>query len=202
MLRTAVNPRKQRVAKSYLDKLFADSETVWVVHYSCESFYDRVDGRSPRITSIALRKLSSGQTVSFSIHQAAERDGVSLNYIEEHYDALERRMLDEYFTHISSHRGMRYLHWNMRDINYGFAALEHRYKVLGGEPFVVDDKDKFDLSRLFIEIYGVGYVSHPRLENLLKLNSIKPRDFLSGKEEAAAFDSKKFVALHQYHCSG
>jgi hypothetical protein len=24
-----------------------------------------------------------------------------------------------------SHKGMKYIHWNMRDINYGFAAIEH-----------------------------------------------------------------------------
>jgi len=39
----------------------------WVIHYSCESFYDRPNGASPRITSIAVRKLDSGQTLSFSI---------------------------------------------------------------------------------------------------------------------------------------
>lgn len=42
---------------------------VVVVHYSCESFYDRPDGSTPRVTSIAVRNLGSGQTESFSISQ-------------------------------------------------------------------------------------------------------------------------------------
>jgi hypothetical protein len=44
-----------------------------------------------------------------------EQQGVPFNQIEEHYDALERRMLDAFFTHVGSHRGLKYLHWNMRE---------------------------------------------------------------------------------------
>ena len=69
----APSPKRQREGWATLNRVFEDAANVWVVHYSCESFYDRVEGRSPRITSIALRKLNSAQTVSFSIHQVAER---------------------------------------------------------------------------------------------------------------------------------
>jgi hypothetical protein len=34
---------------------------------------------------------------------------------------------------------MKYVHWNMRDVNYGFQAIEHRFRVLGGEPYIVED---------------------------------------------------------------
>jgi hypothetical protein len=187
---TALNPKKQKTGWSKIDGIFADTANVWVIHYSCESFYDRPNGASPRITSIAVRKLDTGQTLSFSIHQVAEQQGVPFNQIEEHYDALERRMLDAIFAHVGSHRGLKYLHWNMRDINYGFAAIEHRHRVLGGSPVIVDDDKKIDLARLLIDIYGVGYVGHPRLENLLAKNSIKPRDFLTGPQEAQAFENR------------
>ncbi len=177
--------------------MFADAPNTWVIHYSCESFYNRPNGASPRITSIAVRRLDSGQTLSFSIHQVAEERGVPFAEIEAHYDALERQMLGAFYAHVGGHRGMRYLHWNMRDINYGFAAIEHRFRVLKGEPVVVDDDKKIDLARLFIDIYGVGYVGHPRLENLLEKNSIKPRDFLTGPQEAEAFENRNYVGLHQ-----
>jgi len=177
--------------------VFADAPNTWVIHYSCESFYNRPNGASPRITSIAVRRLDSGQTLSFSIHQVAEERGVPFAEIEAHYDALERQMLGAFYAHVGGHRGMRYLHWNMRDINYGFAAIEHRFRVLKGEPVVVDDDKKSDLARLFIDIYGVGYVGHPRLENLLEKNSIKPRDFLTGPREAEAFENRNYVGLHQ-----
>jgi len=89
------------------------------------------------------------------------------------------------------------MHWNMRDINYGFQAIEHRYTVLGGTPTRVEESRKFDLARELIAIYGVGYIGHPRLENLVEKNKITNRDFLVGAQEAAAFENKEFVRLHQ-----
>jgi hypothetical protein len=194
---SAPDPRRQKEARAVLGRLFADAANVWVIHYSCESFYDRTDGRSPRITSIAVRRLDSGQTISFSIHQVAELKGIALDGITAHYDALEREMLDAYSNHIGGHRGMKYLHWNMRDINYGFAALEHRHRVLGGQQFVIPDENKFDLSRLLVDIYGVGYTGHPRLTTILERNRIQPRDFLNGASEAEAFVQQNYVGLHQ-----
>ncbi len=73
---TAPTPAKQKTAHAKLDSVFADAANTWVIHYSCESFYDRPNGASPRITSIAVRRLDSGQTLSFSIHQVAEERSI------------------------------------------------------------------------------------------------------------------------------
>jgi hypothetical protein len=99
------NPKRQRAGWSTLEKTFAEAANVWVIHYSCESFYDRPNGRSPRITSIALRNLSNGQTRSFSIHQVAEREQIEFGSIEQHYDHLEKKMLKEFFAHVGSFVG-------------------------------------------------------------------------------------------------
>ncbi|MER8368314.1 hypothetical protein [Mesorhizobium sp. M1378] len=149
------------------------------------------------MTSVAVRKLSDAQTHSFSIHQVAERQGVAFAEIEQHYDRLERVMLDAFFSFVGSYRNSHFLHWNMRDANYGFAAIEHRYTVLGGAPVVIDDDRKHDLSRLIINIYGKGYISHPRIESLIAKNHIRPLDFMTGAQEAAAFEQRNFYGLHQ-----
>src|SRR5262249_12052994 len=76
-------------------------------------------------------------------------------------------MFDAFYAHVGSFRKMKYLHLKMRHINYGFAALEHRCRVLGGPPVVVEDDKKIDLSRLRIDVFGVGYTSDrgPKREN-------------------------------------
>ena len=68
----------------------------------------------------------------------------------------------------------------MSDINFDFPAIEHRYGVLSGTPFTINDDWKFDLSRLLTDIYGNSYIGHPRLQRLMEKNNIKPRDFLVG----------------------
>ncbi|HEY0020460.1 MAG TPA: hypothetical protein VGC13_29450 [Longimicrobium sp.] len=170
---------------------------VLIIHYSCESFYDREDGRTPRVTSIAVRNMGNGQTESFSIHKVAELSRTPSSAITQEYDRLERAMLDEYFEFVRTHQGYKWVHWNMRDINYGFLAIEHRYRVLGGDPLSIDDSRKYDLSRLLVGRYGVQYIGHPRLESLLEKNKITTLNFLPGKEEADAFDSGDYVRLHQ-----
>ena len=187
--------RKTTVQK--MDMILEQASTALVIHYSCESFYDKTDGRSPRITSIAVRNLASAQTDLFSIHRIAEEQSVSFNEIDQQYDSLERDMLERFFAFVTNHQPFHWIHWNMRDVNYGFAAIEHRFRVLGGTPIQIAEDRKFDLSRALIDLYGVGYIAHPRLETLIEKNKITAKDFLTGKDEAAAFENKEFVKLHQ-----
>ena len=173
------------------------SKPALLVHYSCESFYDYSKPTSRRITSIAVRQAASSQTHSFSLHLAAEMIG-KLDTLETDIDACERKMLDQFFDFVRSHQnGYLWLHWNMRDSNYGFEAIEHRYSVLGGNPVEIPDAQKLDLSPLLIEVYGKDYSGHPRIDWLVKENSIHARALLTGAQEAEAYENKKYVALHQ-----
>lgn len=189
--------RKRRAAISKLEEVSRNRETVLLVHYSCESFYDRPEGRSPRITSIAVRNLGNAQTTSFSIHQVAERSGIAPSEIRNQYDTLEKAMLEEWYEHVRRHTTSRWLHWNMRDANYGFPAIAHRFRVLQGQPVEVEESRLFDFAKLLIDIYGPGYTSHPRFQSLSQLNHISLKDFLAGQEEADAFDAGDYVKLHQ-----
>jgi len=189
--------QQRKKALSTVSELITHAETVVVIHYSCESFYDRPDGSSPRITSVAVRNLATAQTTSFSIHQMAERETVAHEEIEQNYDRLEKLMLDGFYEYVRGHLTHNWLHWNMRDINYGFQAISHRYKVLGGLPVEIHESKLVDLARLIAAIYGVGYIGHPRLEKLIKKNNISDKDFLTGANEAIAFDAHEYVKLHQ-----
>ena len=193
------NGKRQKEARKVLDDLFENKRNTQVIHYSCESFHDRPGGRSPRITSIAVRDLATAQTSSFSIHQAAEIHDPRLADVEADYDIHEKDMLTRFFTHLSNYQSSTYLHWNMRDANYGFQAIEHRYRVLGGEVVSmhsVGDNQKVDLSRLLQDIYGSNYIGHPRMQTIVEKNDITDIDFLSGEDEAKAFEQRDYAALH------
>lgn len=188
----------RKEAKEVLVNISNKKENVLIIHYSCESFYDIKDGKTPRITSICVRNFSSGQTHSFSIHKIAEIKKIENQQIDKHYDGCEKEMLKDFFIFLQEHSACLWVHWNMRDINYGFQAIEHRYKVLGGRRiYTLDDNKKIDLSRLLIELYGIDYISHPRLEKIIEKNNIAKKDFLSGAQEAKAFEDKEFIKLHQ-----
>ena len=188
--------KKHKSAKKCFKKISENPQNYLIIHYSCESFYDIHDGHTPRITSIAVYHYASGQTESFSIHKTAEKLKINLKEIEKHYDELEHSMLLDFFKYAEKRQNLFWIHWNMRDINYGFKAIEHRFSVLGGVPYKIPDSQKIDLARKFIECYGAGYVGHPRMKCILERNDIKAKDYLSGQEEAEAFKNHEYVKLH------
>lgn len=191
-----IKNRKKTISR--LRELDEIRQNVLIIHYSCEGFYDRPDGSTSRITSIAVRNLASGQTESFSIHKIAELKKIDLSEISSRYDFLEKEMLDEFGEYLQHNSRCVWVHWNMRDINYGFQAIEHRHKVLGGSPPArLPEERRFDFARALISIYGDRYAGHPRLESIMLLNHITDKSFLLGKDEAAAFDLGEYVRLHQ-----
>jgi len=189
--------KKRKESLNELKGICNSSGNLLIIHYSCESFYDIPEGKTPRITSIAIRYYKTAQTKSFSIHKIAEKEKVSFDNIEEDYDRLEKMMLDEYFDFVKNHRDYNWIHWNMRDINYGFEAIENRYSVLGGKPISINNNCKYDLARKIIDMYGPKYIGHPRLEKLIEKNHITKQNYLTGKEETLYFKTKEFVKLHQ-----
>lgn len=188
---------KHKKAKEKLIEIDKKRDICLIIHYSCESFYDVKDGHSPRITSIAVSHLDTGQTDSFSIHMTAEKMLITTQNLEQEYDKIERKMLDDFFEYVNQHTSYLWIHWNMRDANYGFPAIEHRYRVLGGNPSIIANSNKIDFSRLLNDYYGKNYIAHPKMVNLMKKNKITDKDFLNGADEALAFQKKEYVKLHQ-----
>lgn len=184
-------------AREQLSEARKQAHNTLIVHYSCESLDDKDDGRSARITSIAVRKLANGQATSFSLHKEAEKAKVDYAAISQHFDQLEHQMLSAFFDFVNEHRTHTWIHWNMRDANFGFQAINHRFEVLGGKPVEINDSNKLDLSRALSHIYGPKYIGHPRLATLLEKNDISMLDMLTGAMEAQAFKDAHFIALHK-----
>lgn len=179
-------------------KYLQDNENLLhIIHYSCENLNDNNEGYSPRITSIAVVHIASDTTHSFSIHLIAEQMEIERDKITEKYNELEKVMLEDFNEFIKNHQNALWIHWNMNNINYGFEAIEHRYKVLSKKnPSKVSDTKKFNLSKMILGIYGKDCVDHPRMPNLMELNGGHHRDYLSGEEEVSAFKNQEYVKLH------
>ncbi|SDW29725.1 hypothetical protein [Nitrosomonas oligotropha] len=185
-------------SKEALQHLKQHESQLLAIHYSCQSLGDGNEGLSPRITSIAVLHLASSSMHSFSIHLIAEVRNVKREEIHDHYDDLEKHMLIQFYDFVKSHQGALWIHWNMSNINYGFEAIAHRYKVLSGtDAPQVPDSRRFNLSTLILAIYGGNCVNNPRMVNLMQLNGGRPRDQLTGPEEVEAFRNKEYIKLHK-----
>ena len=180
-------------------KVLKDNEkSAFIIHYSCESLNDTNENISPRITSIAVLHIESSTMHSFSIHLIAEINDVERDAIDEQYDNLEEKMLSDFYEFVKRNPDAFWIHWNMTNINYGFEAIAHRYKVLSKkEPARIADERKFNLSALIVSLYGKKSIDHPRMTTLMKLNDGEHRDLLSGQDEVSAFENKEYIKLHK-----
>lgn len=185
-------------ARAQVKSLSKNKDSLLIIHYSCENLNDNNEGYSPRITSIAVFHVGSATMHSFSIHLIAEIKKIPRDQIHGHYNDLEASMLEDFYKFVQGHQDHSWLHWNMTNINFGFEAVEHRYRVLTGKnPPKIADSKRFNLSSLVSEIYGAAYVDHPKMPNLMNLNGGKPRDFLAGADEVEAFERQEYVKLHK-----
>jgi hypothetical protein len=183
-----------------LKEILKDKNKSLIIHYSCESFIT-THGRTPRVTSICMRYLGTAQTKSFSIHLQAQFEKKDFNNLTEpDYDELEKKMLDEFYDFAKKHKDFKWVHWNMRDSNYGFDAIANRYRILGGTAFEIDEDRKYDFPRILVKIYTIRYEKNKpdgRLLNLANRNGISTIDTLKGVDESAAYDNKEYLKLHK-----
>ena len=105
-----VKDRKR--SRALIEDLYLDANRVYVIHYSCESFYQNDTGESKRVTSIATRNLKTGQTKSWSIHKEAELSK-QLSSMQAELNKFEKSMLKGFFQWLDKHKDCRFLHWNV-----------------------------------------------------------------------------------------
>ncbi len=188
--------QKRHEAIKQLELLMQQREHVQIIHYSCESF-DTENAQSPRIVSIVITNAKTTQTRSFSIFQIAEMKKLKRDEIMLHYDDLEYQMLSEFYDFVEKHEQYRWVHWSMRDLKYGFPALEHRFKTLGGAPHKIPEENLFDLSKMLSGKYSSFYMSNPRMKNIMTKNNLSYQDYLDGAQEAEAFERGDFLRIHR-----
>jgi hypothetical protein len=174
-------------------------EQFFIIHYSSQSLFDEgpEGGLSPRITSIVAMHFATRQTVSFAVHTIAELLGISKEEIESRYDDIEREMLSRFLDFLRGGLDRYWIHWNMRNVTFGFEHLEHRSLCLGNPmPPILNVEQRLNLNDILRAKYGADYAPDSKMKNLVLLNGALPPTFLDGQQEAAAFKAKEFIRMH------
>ena len=184
--------------QNFISRIRRNPDEFLIVHYSCQSLFDDAPGLSPRITSIAVTHYGNAQTFSFSTHAIAEELHIAKPDVHNRFDEIERELLERFYQFAQQYRGKYWVHWNMRNLTFGFEHLEHRARVLGiNNPPVVPPEQRLNLNDILRRKYGKDYANHPQMPNLMDLNGGRPKDFLTGVEETQAFANQEFIAMHQ-----
>jgi hypothetical protein len=183
---------------NFFSNVSKNPDQFFIIHYSSQSLYDEgTEGLSPRITSIVAMHFATRQTMSFSVHAVAELMGISREEVASRYDDIEKEMLARFFDFLRDRLDHNWIHWNMRNLTFGFEHLEHRSRHLGNpDPPILNVEQRLNLNDILQEKYGRNYAQNPRMKNLVLLNGSLPQGFLDGAQEAAAFKAKEFIRMH------
>lgn len=196
----AISERKagRQKIKNILDK----PDEVLVIHYSQAKILGDDNFTSPLITSIVIVAIS-GFEEHFSIDLEADKAKVPEEEIESNYEELEASMLKSFNKFCKEFKEYYWVHWEMKNVRFGFDAIEHRYKKVFDE---LDDEfikiplnKRVDMCQLLEKMYGQEFSGNgDRLLNLIKKNSTKLGDsanYFTLAQEEYEFRRKNFSGV-------
>jgi len=184
-------------SRDFFKRTIKHPEEFYVIHYSCQNLFDDNESLSPRITSIAVTHYATEQTTSFSTHAIAEELGIERENVMAEFNQIESALLQRFYDFVRDRRDKIWVHWNMRNLTYGFEHLEHRFRVLGnGDATAIPVERRLNLNDMLAQKYGKQYANHPKLLSLMELNGGRHRHLLTGAEEVEAFNESNFIRMH------
>lgn len=85
---------------------------------------------------------------------------IPLDQVLPRFDEVELALLTQFYRFIRHRRDKYWVHWNMRNLAFGFEHLEHRYRVLGGtDASVIAVERRLNLNDLIADRYGADYAN-------------------------------------------
>ena len=100
-----------------LSRSVAAGSQTYAVHYACEGFYDEAD-RPAGISAIAVSSIPGGEDFVFSLTDVAEQT------------CAEVDLLYLFYLWLRSKPDAQIVHLDMDKSEYGFQAMENRYRYL------------------------------------------------------------------------
>jgi hypothetical protein len=184
--------------KNFFEQIKKQPASFLIIHYSSENLYDEgLQGLSPRITSIVVMHYDAGQIRSFSLHTIAEQLNIPKDQVAANYDAIESRLLSDFYGFVKSTKDKCWVHWQMKSLTFGFEHLEHRYTYLTKNiPTPIPVENRINLVDCLRHKYGDDFAPHPQMKSFILLQGELPRSFLMGEEESACFGRMEFIKMN------
>jgi len=197
MIFSSYRSKERNEGRKKIAAILENRDDVFTIHYACESFDA---SNTPRITSISIQNLSTGESKSFNLHVEALKKQYDINRLTKvELDASERALLQNFYKFVKAQK-CSWVHWNMKNSKYGFDALKNRYEILNPQKTApnIRIQDRYDLSLLLKKLYGSTFETcetKGKLLNLARRNCFPLEGMLTGRREADAFDKKDFQAV-------
>lgn len=176
------------------------------IHYARQNCFEDAYEKGPRVISIVTMNAESGQTMVFSLRKISDAYGCNFFEINEsEKDEIEKEMLQSFFEYVNRNTQKKWLHWNMKNNNFGFAAIEERFKNLGGQPIHFEENLLINISLLLKKKYGTYFAKDAfwngkimgKMYDIFCLNGISDTNILNGEQEIKEYILKNITSIEQ-----
>ena len=157
--------------KSNFIQVLPKFSDVFFVHYQCDDFEI-----GNKITSLSI--YANNKTIEYYKDTETEN-------IEKYCDKVFELCRD----------GLIPIHWGQNKTYYGIEHITDRYKELTGKTITLEYTNSINLGQWLINTYGERYISHPRLDNLAKLNEFNG---ITDKESRIFHTNRLFLLTKIY----
>ncbi|WP_338812709.1 hypothetical protein V9L05_15195 [Bernardetia sp. Wsw4-3y2] len=194
--------KNRKISFETLNQITREHSQVLCIHYSYSNTYDDEYGDiSPIITTIVIQSLDEQIYKQFAIHLEANKAGITKDQIQDSYMDLELRVLTQYNNFVKRNKACYWIHWDMKDMSFGFEAIKHRYEKLFenlSEYCEIPVNNCKNLSKIIEGSYGENFAEGPDTLKSLMLENSKNIDcnkYLGLREESIEFEKKNFTTV-------
>ena len=204
MKNNSINAHKN--ACNFLNDYSKSKSDYIYIHYARQNCFEDAYEKGPRIIAVVVMNAGSEQTKFFSLRKVADSYGENFfNMTESERDEIEKEMLQHFFEYVKNNEKKKWLHWNMKNNNFGFEAIEERYNELGGCAIHFEEDKLFNISVLFKEKYGKHFAHDAKwngklmgkMYDMFNMNSIEDANILNGDQEVKEYILKNIMSIEQ-----
>jgi hypothetical protein len=201
--------KNRKIARKKLRKITSDPSNVFAIHYSqVQNYKDEDNNLSPLVSAIVVKSLDDSTYKHFSIHLEADRADIPKEEIENNIRELEYWTLKAFNDFVKRNNTKTWIHWDMKNIHFGFEAIKHRFLKLVEESNVrfeeIPLNKKINLNTVIEDMYGESYIEgDDKLASMLKKNNsdFLPQNYLSTENEASEFENHNYnIVLGSLDC--
>lgn len=197
--------KNRKYGKNRLKEVLSDPSKVLIIHYSHAQYPDEDNDNSisPLITAIVIRSLDDQINAHFSIHYEADKAGIIKEEISNNLRELELQVLKSFNRFVIRHTDYFWVHWDMKNIHFGFPAIKHRFeKLFQGtkeQLHEIPTHKNLNLYSILEFMYGAEFAEFPdSLASIIKINSkskLLPVDYISVEREGEEFEKQNYNSI-------
>jgi hypothetical protein len=154
------------------------------------------------ICAIVIKSLDGSLEQHFAIHIEADKANIPYEEIENSYRDLEFRTLKAFNDFVKRHSQNLWLHWDMKNIKFGFEAIKHRFeKLFSGlreRREEIPLNNRINIRQLLESMYGEKFaITDDKLASIMKENNgrILDQQYLTLDRESMEFERKNYTAV-------